>query len=257
MKVATWNVNSLTARWPRVEEWIIRHAPDVVLLQETKQSDAKFPFAALETLGYASAHYGRGQWNGVAIASRCGLDDVVRGLEGDVEARFIAATCAQLRVYSCYVPNGRALGDSHYLYKLGWLASLRETLTARDRADAVVVGGDFNVAMSDLDVYDPSAFEGSTHVSPPERAAMRALMDADLVDLARAQHPSEPGFTWWDYRQGSFRRGWGLRIDYLLADRRTAARVVDVHVDRDARRGERPSDHAPLVAEFAGLDADL
>lgn len=250
MKVATWNVNSLTARWPRVEQWVREHSPDVVLLQETKQSDAKFPFADWENLGYESAHYGLGQWNGVAIASRCGLEDVVRGLGDDAEARFIGATCAHLRLYSCYVPNGRALDDPHYEYKLGWLASLKELLDAREPLEPVVLGGDFNVAMSDLDVYDPAALEGMTHVSPPERDAMSALLGAGLVDLGRDRHPDEPGFTWWDYRNGSFHRGWGLRIDYLLADVRTAARATQVYVDRDARKGEKPSDHAPLVAEF-------
>jgi exodeoxyribonuclease-3 len=250
VKVATWNVNSLTARWPRVEQWILEHSPDVVLLQETKQSDAKFPFAALESLGYASAHHGLGQWNGVAIASRCGLEDVVRGLGDDAEARFIGATCAQWRVYSCYVPNGRALDDPHYQYKLGWLNSLTELLATRDPAQAVVVGGDFNVAMSDLDVYDPAALEGMTHVSAAERDAMRAVLATGLIDLGRTRHPEEPGFTWWDYRNGSFHRGWGMRIDYLLVDTHTASRVTDVHVDREARKGEKPSDHAPLIAEF-------
>lgn len=247
MKVATWNVNSLTARWPRVEQWIVEHQPDVLLIQETKQSDAKFPFAAFEALGYDSAHYGHGQWNGVAIISRCGLDDVHQGLGDDVEARFIGATCARLRVYSCYVPNGRALDDPHYQYKLRWLAKLRDLLAAREVAQPVLIGGDFNIALSDLDVYDPAALEGMTHVSEPERAAMRAVLSTNLVDLVRSA-TDEPSFTWWDYRNGAFHRGWGLRIDYLLADSATAALVRTVVVDRDARKGEKPSDHVPVVA---------
>ncbi len=251
MKVATWNVNSLTARWPRVSEWIETQRPDVLLVQETKQSDETFPFAALAKLGYDAAHYGQGRWNGVAILSRVGLDDVRRGLAGDDEARLIAATCAGLRVYSCYVPNGRALDDPHYAYKLRWLASLRDLLAAREPSQPVMVGGDFNVARSDLDVYDPAAFEGATHVSVLERAAFSALLATDLVDLGRVGDDLEPHFTWWDYRQGSFHRGWGLRIDYLLCDPATAARVRSTYVDRDARKGVKPSDHAPVVAELA------
>jgi exodeoxyribonuclease-3 len=250
MKVATWNVNSLTARWPRVEEWIRRNEPDVLLIQETKQNDDKFPFDGFAALGYESAHYGQGQWNGVAIVSRCGVEDVQRGLDEDPEARFIAATCAHLRVYSCYVPNGRALDNPHYEYKLRWLESLRLLLNSRDRDQPLIVGGDFNVALSDLDVYDPSAFVGATHVSEPERAALRALVATDLVDLARSRNADEPGFTWWDYRNGSFRRGWGLRIDYLFCDTSTSRLVRDVYVDREARKGEKPSDHAPVVVEL-------
>ena len=250
MKVVTWNVNSLTARWPRVHDWLLEHEPDVVLIQETKQTDEKFPFAALSDLGFEAAHHGQGQWNGVAILSRVGLGDVERGLGDDVEARFIAATCDGLRFYSCYVPTGRAIDDPHYTYKLGWLEDLRVRLSNRDRSQPLIVGGDFNVALSDLDVYDPAAFEGATHVSPPERAALRSLLATDLIDLGRTWHPEEPSYTWWDYRNGSFRRGWGLRIDYLLADAATAARVRDVSVDREARKGEKPSDHAPVVAEL-------
>lgn len=250
MKVATWNVNSLTARWPRVKEWIQRHDPDVLLIQETKQTDDKFPFTDIGTLGYESVHHGQGQWNGVAILSRVGLTDVRRGLDGDDEARCIAATCDGLRVFSCYVPNGRSLDNPHYAYKLRWLDSLRALLAARDPGQRVMVGGDFNVALTDFDVYDPAVLEGATHVSPPERAALRALLDTDLVDLVRHFHVDEPSYTWWDYRNGSFRRGWGLRIDYLFADATTASQVSDAYVDREARKGEKPSDHAPVVAEI-------
>jgi exodeoxyribonuclease III len=249
--VATWNVNSLTARWPRVESWLIDKAPDVVMLQETKQTDAKFPFAALEALGYESAHYGQGQWNGVAILSRVGLEDVARGFgDDDPEARFIAATCNGLRVYSCYVPNGRALDDPHYQYKLAWLEKLRVVLAQRDLNLHHVAGGDFNVAPTDLDCYDPGQFVGATHVSEPERAALRAIEGTGLVDLTRSLHPDEVLYSWWDYRNGAFHRGWGLRIDLLLVDEGLRRRASASYIDRDARKGERPSDHAPVVGEF-------
>ncbi|MDE3064989.1 MAG: exodeoxyribonuclease III [Acidobacteriota bacterium] len=252
MIVVTWNVNSLTARWPRVESWILERSPDVLLIQETKQTDAKFPFQGLAALGYDAAHYGQGQWNGVAVVSRVGLEDVTRGFgDGDPEARLIGATCGPLRVYSCYVPNGRALDDPHYRYKLEWLAKLRDVAAARDPSVPLLVGGDFNVAPTDLDCYDPSAFVGATHVSEPERAALRAIEDVGLVDVTRALHPGEAIYSWWDYRNGAFHRGWGLRIDMLYADRALAARVTSSYVDRDARKGERPSDHAPVVAEVS------
>jgi exodeoxyribonuclease-3 len=250
--VATWNVNSLTARWPRVEEWLVAKRPDVLLIQETKQTDAKFPFDQLRGLGYECAHYGQGQWNGVAIVSRVGLDDVARGFgDGDPEARIIAANCAGVRVYSCYVPNGRALDDPHYAYKLEWLAKLARLLGERDPSSHVIVGGDFNVAPSDLDCYDPSIFEGATHVSDPERQALGAIVATGLVDLTRALHPDEPCYTWWDYRNGSFHRGWGLRIDLLYVDADLRSKATGSYVDREARKGEKPSDHAPVVAQFA------
>ncbi|HUV57683.1 MAG TPA: exodeoxyribonuclease III [Acidimicrobiales bacterium] len=252
MKIATWNVNSLTARWPRVETWLIDKSPDVVLIQETKQTDAKFPFAELAALGYESAHYGQGQWNGVAIFSRVGLDDVTRGFgDDDPEARIVSATCGDVRVHSCYVPNGRALDDPHYAYKLRWLANLERLVESRDRSTHVVVGGDFNVAPTDFDCYDPSAFVGATHVSEPEREALRRLERAGLVDLTRSLNPMEPCFSWWDYRNGSFRRGWGLRIDLLYVDQGLYEKATASYVDRDARKGEKPSDHAPVVGEFA------
>lgn len=251
MRVATWNVNSLTARWPRVESWLLEHQPDVVLIQETKQTDAKFPFEALAERGYAAAHHGQGQWNGVAIFSKVGLGDVTRGFgDEDPEARLIGATCGGVRFYSCYVPNGRALDDPHYAYKLQWLAKLRDLLEQRDRSTPVVVGGDFNVAPTDLDCYDPAVFVGATHVSEPERAALRAIEATGLVDLTRSLHPDEPSFSWWDYRNGAFHRGWGLRIDLLYVDEGLRATVTASYVDRDARKGEKPSDHAPVFGEF-------
>jgi exodeoxyribonuclease-3 len=251
VNITTWNVNSLTARWPRVEAWLLEKSPDVVLIQETKQTDAKFPFGQLARLGYESVHCGQGQWNGVAVLSKVGLDDVTRGFgDDDPEARIIGATCGGVRVYSCYVPNGRALDDPHYAYKLQWLAKLAELVTHRDTAAPFVAGGDFNVAPADLDCYDPSVFEGATHVSEPERDAIRALERTGLVDLTRALHPDEPCYSWWDYRNGAFRRGWGLRIDLLLVDPILLAKATASWVDREARKGEKPSDHAPVVGEF-------
>ena len=252
MKIATWNVNSLTARWPRVAAWLAVNAPDVLLVQETKQADAKFPFAAFADLGYEAAHYGQGQWNGVAVISRVGLADVTHGFgDEDAEARIIGATCDGVRVYSCYVPNGRALDNPHYTYKLAWLEKLRTLVAARDPATRLVVGGDFNVAPTDLDCYDPSAFVGATHVSGPERAALAGLTATGLVDVTRRLHPTDVLYTWWDYRNGAFHRGWGLRIDLLYADEATAGTATACDVDRDARKGEKPSDHAPVVATFA------
>ena len=252
MILATWNVNSLTARFARVAEWLDKQRPDVLLIQETKQTDAKFPFAELAALGYESAHYGQGQWNGVAVLSNVGLEDVVRGFgDDDLEARVIGATCGGVRVYSCYVPNGRALDDPHYVYKLAWLAKLRDLVAARDLEVPIVVGGDFNVAPADLDCYDPSAFVGATHVSEPERGALRAIEATGLVDLVRSLHPEDPSFSWWDYRNGAFHRGWGLRIDLLYVDQGLRERATASYVDREARKGEKPSDHAPVVGEFA------
>jgi len=250
--VATWNVNSLTARWPRVDVWLREHGPDVLLVQETKQTDAKFPFLELSALGYDAVHYGQGQWNGVAIISRVGLDGVVRGFgDDDSEARLIGATCGGIRMYSCYVPNGRALDNPHYVYKLEWLAKLRDLLARRDPDQHIVVGGDFNVAPQDIDCYDPSVFVGATHVSEPARAALRAIEATGLVDLTRRLNPTEPCYSWWDYRSGSFRRAWGLRIDLLYVDEALATSATTSYVDREARKGDKPSDHAPVVAVFS------
>jgi exodeoxyribonuclease-3 len=252
LKVATWNVNSLTARWPRVSGWLEEKSPDVLLVQETKQADVKFPFAAFKELGYESAHFGQGRWNGVAILSKVGLQNVTRGFgDDDPEARFIGARCGGLQVYSCYVPNGRSLDDAHYQYKLRWLGSLGQLLADRDRSVPVVVGGDFNVAPNDLDVYDPSVFVGATHVSEPERDALRVIESAGLVDLTRRLHPEETIFSWWDYRNGAFHRGWGLRIDLLFVDSALAELATESYVDRDARKGEKPSDHAPVIGVFS------
>ncbi len=254
MRLATWNVNSLKARLERVEQWVAENAPDVLCLQETKLADAAFPSMVFHGLGYESAHHGEGRWNGVAIISRIGLADIVSGFDDDHpdrEARLLWATCGPVRVASCYVPNGREVGSEHYAYKLEWLARLRQMLAARESADGqVALCGDFNVAPADIDVWDPQAFVGSTHVSEPERAALHDLETWGLVDLYRAQHPDEQTFSWWDYRAGNFHKGKGMRIDLVLATRSTAAATTDVRIDRDARKGKSPSDHAPLVVDL-------
>lgn len=252
--VATWNVNSLRARMPRVQEWLAATGPDVVCLQETKLSQDAFPAAEIASLGYESAHFGQGQWNGVAILSRVGLTDVVRnfapGVEPDGEARIITATCAGLRISSVYVPNGREVDHDHYRYKLSWLARLGEHL-ARDTDPAadVIVTGDFNVAPTDADVWDPASFVGATHVSEPERGALAEVCSRGLVDVWRRLHGDERAYSWWDYRGGAFHKGQGMRIDLVLASESVLARTTSARIDRDARKGEKPSDHAPVLVE--------
>jgi exodeoxyribonuclease-3 len=258
MRLATWNVNSLGARLPRVEAWLAEMEPDVVCLQETKLADTAFPDLAFRTLGYESAHHGQGQWNGVAILSRVGLDDVVSGFPDDdapdVDARMIWATCGGVRVASVYVPNGRDLADDHYRYKLAWLARLRAALDSgahrADPAEPLAICGDWNIAPADDDVWDIEAFAGATHVSPPEREAFRAVQGWGLVDLVRATYP-EPGlYTYWDYRAGSFHKKMGMRIDHILATAPLADRCSFVFIDRNARKGSKPSDHTVVEATF-------
>lgn len=259
MRLATWNVNSLKARLPRVEAWLAECRPDVVCLQETKLADTSFPAMALSALGYEAAHHGEGRWNGVSLLSRVGLDDVVAGFADgapdDPEARLISATCGGVRVMSVYVPNGRALDHDHYAYKLRWLDRLVDHLEATtDPSNPVALCGDFNVAPSDRDVWDPAALVGSTHVSEPERAALGKLMDWGLTDLFRAQYPDSGGlYSWWDYRAGNFHKGIGMRIDLVLGSAPVAERVRWALIDRNARKGKQPSDHAPLVVELEDL----
>jgi exodeoxyribonuclease III len=255
VRLATWNVNSLKARLERVEAWIADVSPDVLCLQETKLADAAFPSMVFHGLGYESVHHGEGRWNGVAIVSRVGLTDVTSGFGDDAgadpEARLVWATCGPVRVASCYVPNGREVGCDHYAYKLRWLDRLRAVLAARERADRhLAVCGDFNVAPADLDVWDPAEFVGSTHVSEPERTALQALEAWGLVDVFRAEHPDQQTFSWWDYRAGNFHKGKGMRIDLVLATSSLAAAVTDVRIDRDARKGKSPSDHAPVIVDL-------
>lgn len=255
MRIATWNVNSLKARMERVEAWLADVAPDVVCLQETKLADAAFPALSFQALGYETAHHGEGRWNGVAILSRVGIADVETGFgpdDPDPEARVLWATCGGMRVASVYVPNGRALDHEHYRYKLEWLTKLREHLTERcDAKTPVVVAGDFNIAPTDEDVWDASKFVGATHTSPPERQALAELIEWGLVDTFREVRPEAGLFSWWDYRAGRFHKHEGMRIDLVLATPPLAERVRFATIDRNARKGQQPSDHAPVIVDLA------
>ena len=255
MLVATWNVNSLNARQPRVEQWLEELQPDVLCMQETKMSDAQFPSLDFQRLGYDSVHFGQGRWNGVAILSRVGIEDPVFGFddgrEPDVDARIVWATCAGVRIGSVYVPNGRELTNDHYTYKLDWLGRLRAHLDAHHSPDEpLVVMGDWNVAPEDRDVWDPAAFVGSTHVSQPERDAIAAVKEWGLVDTLRDRYPQDGIYSYWDYRNGDFHQKRGMRIDYLLSSRSLAEQVSADLIDRNARKGTKPSDHAPVLALF-------
>lgn len=255
MRIATWNVNSLTARLPRVEEWIRYAHPDVLCLQETKQADPAFPHDAFGALGYETACHGDGRWNGVAIASRVGLSEVSTGLgsaEDEQGTRLIAAVCGGVRVLSAYVPNGRSLDSEQYAAKLAWLARLRALLEETTSPDSpVAVCGDFNVAPDDRDVWDPSQFEGATHVSKPERDALAEVESWGLVDAFRRLYPDDNLFSWWDYRGGSFHRHRGMRIDLILVTEVLARRTTYGLIDRNARKGEKPSDHTPVFIDVA------
>ena len=253
MRLATWNVNSVTARLPRLLGWLDAVRPDVLCLQEIKVAEAAFPTAEVGELGYAAAVYGTGRWNGVAVLSRVGLDDVRRGFDGepgfpDPEARAISATCQGCRIWSVYVPNGRAVDSPHLQYKLGWLAALRGALAA-EVGGPLAVCGDFNIAPGDDDVWDPAAFVGSTHVTPAERGALRDLLGLGLTDVPPRALKGRP-FTYWDYRAGMFHQGFGMRIDLVLASAPLAAGVTDAYIDREARKGKSPSDHAPVVVDI-------
>jgi exodeoxyribonuclease III len=257
VRIATWNVASLTAeRIVRLHDWLDYAQPDVLCLQETKMSDDAFPALEFLGLGYESAHHGEGRWNGVAILSRVGVEDQVAGFadddEPDREARLLSATCGGVRVHSVYVPNGRSPEHEQYQYKLAWLARLRRhlELTAKP-ADELVVCGDVNIAPTDLDVWDTAAFEGQTHVTPDERAALARLEEWGLRDVFREQYPGVDGlFSWWDYRAGNFHKRQGMRIDLILATESLADRVTWALVDRNARKGTKPSDHAPVLVDF-------
>jgi exodeoxyribonuclease-3 len=268
MRIATWNLNSVKARLPRLLSWLELREPDVLLVQETKATEESWPAAELQAQGYESAHLGNGRWNGVAILSRVGLADITRGLpaqpafDGAVEDRAIGATCAGIRLWSLYVPNGRTVGHQHFDYKLRFLDAVRAQLVAERTALGAGTPfgllGDFNVAPNDDDVWDIVAFAGSTHVSAPERAALAAIQQADrkapLVDLRpRASIDPEdarPPYTFWEMRMLGFQKGRGMRIDLALVNDPLAQRVRSTWVDRDARRGEGPSDHAPLVLDL-------
>ncbi len=256
VRVATWNVNSVRQRVPRLLPWLDQRQPDVVCLQETKLADGAFARllgGELTSRGYAFALHGQAQWNGVAILSRSGLDDVVAGLAGapgfpDPEARAVSATCGGIRVHSVYVPNGRVPGSEHYHYKLAWLAALHEAAAAGP--EAAIICGDMNIAPADADVFDPEAYVGQTHVTPPERAALAKLQALGLRDVVRDRWPAERVFTYWDYRAGMFHRDLGMRIDLVLATAPVAGRVRAAWVDRQARKGTAPSDHAPVIVDL-------
>ncbi len=253
MRIATWNVNSLNARLARVEEWIDYACPDVLCMQETKVSDTAFPAMAFSALGYETVSHGDGQWNGVAIASRVGISDVQHGFgtEADEQGcRLVAATCGGIRVHSLYVPNGRSVDSEFYVAKLGWLEELRRFLERTcDPAEPVVAAGDFNVAPDDRDVWDPAEVSGATHVSEPERAALRSLEEWGLVDAFRLLYPQPGLYSWWDYRAGNFHKHKGMRIDLVLVSRPLAERCRYALVDRNARKGKQPSDHAPVFVD--------
>jgi exodeoxyribonuclease-3 len=266
VRIATWNVNSLKARLERLAGWIERAAPDVLLLQETKSTDAAAPRDFFAARGYELAHHGEGRWNGVAVASRVGLADVVTNFgtplapastaaaddEPWSEARMLAATCGGVRVVSLYAPNGRMVGSEFYRAKLDWFARLAAWL--EDTCDAhapLVLGGDLNVAPEDRDVWDPAACHGGTHVSPPERAAYARLLEWGLVDAYRLHHPEPERFSWWDYRAGDFHKNLGMRIDHLLVSAPLVPRVRWAEIDREARKGKpTPSDHAPVLLDL-------
>ena len=264
LRLATWNVNSIRSRLDRVLDWLARAEVDVLAMQETKCSDSQFPTLPFLELGYEVAHAGFNQWNGVAIASRVGLDDVQVGFDGQphwsskpelaasAEARALGATCGGLRVWSLYVPNGRTLDDPHYAYKLNWIAALRDTASGwlrDDPASAIALVGDWNIAPTDEDVWSTEFFTGCTHVSEPERKAFNAMVDAQFTDVVRPFTPGPGVYTYWDYTQLRFPKKQGMRIDFILGSPALASRVVDAQIVREERKGKAPSDHAPVVAD--------
>jgi exodeoxyribonuclease-3 len=267
VRIATWNVNSLKARLDKVEWWLARAGPDVLLMQETKLADTEAPVDVFRRAGYALAHHGEGRWNGVAIASRCGIDDVVTNFgealrpartddQGDdepfAEARMVSAVCGGIRVVCLYAPNGRIVGSTFYEAKLAWFDRLARWLAeVVDPGEPLVLGGDLNVAPADIDVWDARACHGGTHVSGPERKAFARLCEWGLVDVYRRHHPEPGRYTWWDYRAGNFHKNFGMRIDHLLVSAPLAERAVWSEIDREARKGKPiPSDHAPLVIDI-------
>ncbi len=255
MKLATWNVNSIKMRLPRVLEFLEQHRPDVLCMQETKTESASFPNAELAAAGYAAVDQSAGRWAGVAIVARqeLPLTHAASGLPGEIdadEARWIEADVAGLRVCSTYVPNGRELGSEPFASKLAFLDAMAVRARVHDGAPLVIMG-DMNIAPTDLDVYDPEAFVGSTHVSADERGRLGKILATGLVDAYTQVHPGEVGYTWWDYRQGHFHRGLGLRIDLALVAAELAPRIVECGIDRNYRKGQKPSDHAPLLVELS------
>jgi exodeoxyribonuclease III len=254
MKIATWNVNSIRTRLPRLLSWLERRQPDIVCLQETKVVDANFPLAELEAAGYRCLINGQKTYNGVAILSLKEAIDAVRQLPGDTlesERRLLAAKIDGVKIINVYVPNGSEVGSIKYTYKLEWYRRLREFLDKSfDPKDQVLICGDFNVAPEDRDVWNPKLWQGKILFSEPEKEALKRVMEWGFIDTLRLHHSDGGFYTWWDYRAGSFHRGWGLRIDHILVSPPLAARCTSVEIDRDERKGEKPSDHAPVVATF-------
>jgi exodeoxyribonuclease-3 len=253
VKIATWNVNSMNVRQGHVIEWLRAHEPDVLVLQEIKQLTEKFPADALREIGYESLVSGQKTYNGVAVVSRAPACDPVTDFPGfeDPQRRILAATIGDIRIVNLYVPNGSEVGSEKYDYKLNWLASLREFLAAElEVHDKLVVLGDFNIAPADADVYDPEKWGDAILCSPRERAALRHLLDLGLTDVFRKFEHPEGTFSWWDYRAAGFRRNAGLRIDLILTNDIMTKRCNASYVDKEPRAWERPSDHAPVVAEF-------
>ncbi|WP_340539965.1 exodeoxyribonuclease III [Nocardioides sp. GXZ039] len=257
MRLATWNVNSLRSRIERVEAFLERHDIDVLAVQETKARDEQLPVMGLQSMGYEIASVGYNQWNGVALISRVGIDDVEVGFAGmpgwgdplGAEARALGATCGGVRVWSLYVPNGRKVDDPHYHYKLDWLARLRAAALPWLEGQTALVG-DWNIAPQDDDVFDMAAYATDTHVTPPERAAFRAFLDDGYADLVRPYTPGPGVFTYWDYYRQRFERNRGMRIDFVLGSPSLASRVQGAFIDRDERAGKGASDHAPVVVEL-------
>ena len=253
MKIASWNVNSLKVRLPHLEEWLKLAQPDVVGLQETKLEDKAFPVDAIAALGYRCLYSGQKTYNGVAVLARQAPVDPVVAIPGfaDEQRRVLAVTVGEVRVVNLYVVNGQAVGSDKYAYKLEWMRAVAQWLRAeQSRHPALVVLGDFNVAPEDRDVHDPEAWRDQVLCSAPERAALRAITDLGLADTFRLFEPGAGHYSWWDYRQAAFRRNLGLRIDLVLASAALRARCRGAGIDRAPRTWDRPSDHAPVWAEF-------
>ena len=258
MRIATWNVNSLRSRIDRVESFLQRHEVDVLALQETKAREDQLPLMGLQSLGYDVAAAGYNQWNGVALLSRVGIEQVDVGFAGmpgwgdpaGAEARAIGAICGGVRIWSLYVPNGRKVDDPHYVYKLDWLARLRDS-AQQWLGEPTALVGDWNIAPQDEDVYDMAAFAKDTHVTPPERAAFQGFLDDGYADLARPHTPGPGVYTYWDYYRQRFERNRGMRIDFLLGSPALAGRVTGAFIDRDERAGTGASDHAPVVVDLS------
>jgi exodeoxyribonuclease-3 len=259
VRIATWNVNSIRSRIDRVEAWLQRSDVDILAIQETKATDAQFPFDRLQALGYEIAHHGLNHWNGVAILSRVGLSDVTPSFVGApawgeppvVEARAVTAVCAGIRVTSVYVPNGRHLEDPHMVYKLAWLEELKNQAQQWVSAgETAAVMGDWNIAPQDEDVWSMEYYLDKSHVSPGERAAFQAFLDSGFVDVVRPHTPGPGTYTYWDYKMLSFQKRRGMRIDFILGTPAFAARVAGAAIDREERKGQGASDHAPVVVEL-------